>query len=550
MTHKGIINLLFIIFAIAFFLGCDKKRADENGGHAAETAVTAQDGTEKPEDGDMLVFASIGEPLNLIPAISSDSASHEIAGFVYNGLITLDKDMNIIGDLAKSWEVSKDNLTIIFHLRDDVVWHDGAPFTAEDVLFTYRFMIDNTTPTAYDKDFRMVSSVEAPDTYTVKISYTEPYSPALPGWGIWIMPKHLLEGTPATKSSLQRSPIGTGPYIFKEWNNGFITLTANPKFYKGKPHIDKVMFRYFTDQSAAFMELLNGGVDVNPLTPAQYAKQTANDRFRSQYKTYSHLASAYTYIGYNLRRQPFDDKRVRQALSYATPVDNIIDSVMQTYAIPAVGPYKPGTIWHNNDLAAYPLDLTKARELLKQAGYRKNDKGILMKDGKPLEVELLTNTNTTRQQIAEIIQNGWKELGITVTIRVLEWGTFLNEHVHKGDFDAVILGWTIVTDPDISSIFHSEECKLGATLNFICYKNPDADAIFDKAIRTFNMEERRGYYDRIQEILAEDQPYTFLYVPYELYAVSSRIRGVKPAPAGILYNIEEWYVPKELQKYK
>jgi peptide/nickel transport system substrate-binding protein len=298
------------------------------------------------------------------------------------------------------------------------------------------------------------------------------------------------------------------------------------------------------------MELLNGGVDINLLTPAQYAKQTDTERFRSQYETYAYLASAYTYIGYNLRRKPFDDKRVRQALSYATPVNNIIDSVMHGHGIPAVGPYKPGTVWHNDNIAPYYADLTKAEELFTQAGFRKNDKGVLMKDGRPFRVELLTNTNVVRQQIAEIIQNSWKELGITVTIRVLEWGTFLNEHVNKGDFDALILAWNIVADPDMYSIFHSETCKAGTTLNFICFKNPEVDTLLDKAVKTFDTEERRKYYDRFQEILSEEQPYSFLYVPYELYAVSSRVRGIEPAPAGIFHNIEEWYVPKELQKYR
>jgi peptide/nickel transport system substrate-binding protein len=392
--------------------------------------------------------------------------------------------------------------------------------------------------------------VEAPDNYTVKITYNEPYSPALPGWGISIMPKHLLEGVPPTKSHLQRNPVGTGPYIFKEWATGSITLTANPKYFKGRPNIDRIMFRYFTDQSPAFMELLNGGVDVNPLTPSQYAKQTDTDRFRSQYATYSYLASAYTYIAYNLRKKPFDDKLVRQALSYATPTDSIIESVLHGYGVPATGPYKPGTVWNNENVSRYHYDLAKAEELLKKAGFTKNNKGILTKDGKPFNIELLTNTNTTRSQIAEIIQNSWKELGITVTIRVLEWGTFLNEHVHKGNFDAIILGWTIVIDPDTSSIFHSEACKAGTTLNYNCFRNPEADILLDKAIRTFDERERLEYYNRFQEILVEEQPYTFLYVPYELYAVSSRVRGIKPAPAGILYNIEEWYVPKELQKYK
>jgi peptide/nickel transport system substrate-binding protein len=267
-------KLLALCACLLLFAACKKGGADL--GAAADAGQS---------NGDMLIIGSIGEPLNLIPAIAHDSASHDAAELIYNGLIKSDKNMGIIGDLAESWEISPDNKSITFKLRQDVRWHDGAPFTAEDVVFTYNFMLDKNTPTAYDSDFLKIASIEALDEYTVVVGYNEPFAGALTSWGIWIMPKHLLEGVPATKSPLQRSPVGTGPYIFENWQaNQSLTLTANHDYFEGRPHIEKVMFRYLQDQGAAFMELLNGTIDEMDLTAAQYTRQTDMERFRTQYK--------------------------------------------------------------------------------------------------------------------------------------------------------------------------------------------------------------------------------------------------------------------------
>ncbi|MDR2884093.1 MAG: peptide-binding protein [Deferribacteraceae bacterium] len=501
--------------------------------------------------GDMLVQAAIGEPLNLIPAIAHDSASHDVASLVYNGLVTADKDLNLKGDLAESWQVSDDGLTIVFNLRKDVKWHDGTPFTARDVLFTYKFMIDEDTPTSYAGDFLAVSSVVALDEYTVEVKYPRPHAPSLVSWSMWIMPAHLLEGVSPTKSSLQRNPIGTGPYIFESWEpNQRLTLKANPDYYEGRPHTERIVFRFLQDQSAAFLELLKGGVDLMDLTPAQYAKQTDTDRFKSQYNTYNYLSSTYAYIGYNLTRKPFDDVRVRKALSYATPRQQIIDSVLYGMGTPATGPYKPGTAWHNPNVATYNYDIEKAKALLAEAGWALNDKGVLTKDKKPFKIELLTNQSTTRVQIAEIVQASWKELGIEVTIRVTEWGAFIKEHVEKRNFDATILAWNIVLDPDPIDVWHSKSCTDKNVLNFICYRNAEADKLMEDALLSFDPAVRKAYYDRFQEILAEEQPYTFLYVPQELVAISSRFKAVEPAAAGLTHNIIDWYVPEDEQKYK
>jgi peptide/nickel transport system substrate-binding protein len=256
------------------------------------------------------------------------------------------------------------------------------------------------------------------------------------------------------------------------------------------------------------------------------------------------------YIGYNLTRKPFDDLRVRQALSYATPRQQIIDSVLYGMGTPATGPYKPGTAWHNPNVPVYDYDIAKSAALLAEAGWTMNDKGVLSKDGKTLKIQLLTNQNTTRIQIAEIIQASWKAIGVDVTIRVAEWGAFIKEHIEKRNFDATLLAWNIVLDPDPIDVWHSKSCAENKTLNFVCFKNAEVDKLLEAGIETFDPAERKRYYDRFQEILAEQQPYTFLYVPQELVALSNRFKNVEPAPAGLTHNIIDWYVPVEEQRYK
>lgn len=501
--------------------------------------------------GDALSSGDIAEAINLIPAISSDSASHAVAAYIYNGLVKYDKDLNLVGDLAKSWDISPDNKTITFHLRDDVKWQDGKPFTAKDVKFTYEFMIADDTPTSYDGDFRKVKNFEILDDYTVRITYDEPYSPALNGWGIWIMPEHLLKGVQVSKSPLQRKPVGTGPYMLEEWNSGkSITLKVNPNYFLGRPHLDKVIIRVIPDQATQFMELLNGSIDIMSLTPLQAAKQTQNARYSDSYETYSHLSDSYNYVGYNLKREPFNDKRVRQALSYATPQEEIIEGILFGKGMPATGPYKPGSYWYNDKVKKYSYDLEKAKTLLAEAGYKDIDgDGILEKDGKKLRFELITNQgNSPRSQTAEILQRSWKQVGAQVEIRILEWATFINEYINKGNFDAIVMGWNIIQDPDIYDVWASEKCG-GSGLNFICFQNAEVDRLLAEGQKSYDPAVRKKSYDKIQEIIAEEQPYTFLYVPYANTALSKRFKNVKPELAGIDYNFIDWYVPTAEQKY-
>jgi peptide/nickel transport system substrate-binding protein len=535
------IALIFFTLAHVIFWGCNRPDQGNTVRHSSDTG---------PAYGDIIVEGSIGDASNLIPILSSDNTSHEIASMVFNGLVKYDKNLNIVGDLAESWGLSKDGLVITFHLRKGVKWHDGHPFTAEDVLFTYRVTIDPKTPTAYAGDFLKVKKAEVLDSHTFKVTYDQPFAPALMSWGSAVLPKHLLEGKDITTSPLARHPIGTGPYRFKEWIPGQkIVLVSNPDYFEGRPYIDGYVMRIIPDMATMFLELRANGIDRMGLTPLQYMRQTENNLFRSNFNKYRYLSFSYTYLGYNLQNPLFTDKRVRQAIAYGINRDEMIQGVLLGLGKPATGPYKPGTWVYNPDVKMYPYNPQKAKELLAQAGWRDTDgDGILDKNGQPFVFEIITNQgNEVRSKCAEIIQRRLGEIGIKVKIRVLEWAAFVNDFINKRRFDATILGWTIPLDPDIYDVWHSS--KMGPQeLNFVSYKNAEVDDLIEKGRSTFDQKKRKKYYDRIQELLAEEQPYTFLYVPDALPIIHARFKGIEPAPLGIGYNFIKWYVPKEEQK--
>lgn len=506
----------------------------------------------EPAYGDTIVDSSIGDASNFLPPLASDSASFNIIGLVYNGIVKYDKDLKIVGDLAESWDISPDGLEIIFHLRKGVKWHDGVEFTADDIMFGYQKIIDPNTPTAYASSFEEVKKAEALDRYTFKITYKEPFAPGLASWGsLVVLPRHLLEGKDITKSPLTRSPVGTGPYRFVEWKTGEkIVLEHNPDYFEGRPYIDRYICRIIPDQATMFLELKAEGIDEMGLTPLQYRRQTNSPDFLKKYNKYRYLSFGYTYLGYNLLETKFQDRRVRRAISSAINKQEIIDGVLLGLGRVATGPYKPDTIWHNPRVKRYPYDPQMAKALLKEAGWMDTDgDGILDKNGKPFSFTIITNQgNKQRAMSAEIIQRNLKEVGIEVKIHIIEWAAFINEFIDKRNFEAVILGWSLDPDPDQYDIWHSSKTKF-KEFNFVSYKNPEVDELLNKARHTFDPEERRKYYFRFQEILAEEQPYTFLYVAESLPVIHSRFKGIKPAPAGIGYNFIKWYVPKHLQKY-
>ncbi|MBN1794126.1 MAG: peptide-binding protein [Candidatus Omnitrophica bacterium] len=506
---------------------------------------------EAPSYGDAIVVGSIGDARRLIPILASDSASGDITGLLFNGLIKYDKDLKLTGDLAESWEVTDGGLEIVFHLRHDVRWHDGAPFTAADVQFTYQKLLDPTVITPYSGDFKMVESLEVLDDYTVRVTYKEPFAPGLSSWGMGIIPKHLLENKDINTTDFGRNPVGTGPFRFRRWKTGErIELSANPDYFEGEPYISSYIYRIM-DQSAMFLELQTEGIDMMGLSPLQYKRQTDTRFFQTHYQKYKYPSFGYTYMAFNLADPRFQDRRVREAINYAIDKEEIIQGVLLGYGRVCTGPFPPESWAYNKDIKPVPFDPKRARDILAEAGWRDSDNdGVLDKDGQPFVFTIITNQgNDQRKMACEIIQRRLGEVGIKVKIRIIEWSVFISEFVNKRRFEALVLGWGLSREPDPYDIWHSSKTKEGE-FNFIGYNNPEADRLMEDGRRIFDQDERSLIYRRIHEILYQDVPYVFLYVPDALPIVHARFHGIEVAPAGIGHNFIKWYVPENQQKYR
>ncbi len=491
-----------------------------------------------------LTGASSADAKRLLPLFASDSASADISGRIFNGLTKYDKNLNIIGDLAESWIISKDGKEIIFNLRKGIKWHDGMEFTADDVLFTYRVVTDPKNPTPYSSNYGPVKEVKTLGRYTIKVTYEKPFAPALESWGMGILPKHLLEGKELFNSPFNRNPIGTGPFKLKEWVTGQrIILDRNEGYFEGKPFFEKFISRIIPDPSTMFLELRFGGIDFMGLAPAQFKYYGQKPDFKKYFNVYRYPSFGYTYIGYNLKNPLFSDKRVRQAIAHAINKKEIIEGVMLGYGTPCTGPFPPSSWAFNHEVKDFEYSPEKAKKILSELGWKENDKGILTKDGKIFSFILLLNQgNEARLKTAQIIKEQLKKIGIELNIRVLEWQNFL-ELITKRQFQAVLLGWSLSRDPDLFDIFHSSKTRPGE-FNFVSYSNHEVDNLIEKAREMLNREERKKLYWKVHELIAEDQPYTFLYVPDTIIAVNKRIKGIEPAPAGIWHNYIHWYVPK------
>ncbi|MFA6384600.1 MAG: ABC transporter substrate-binding protein, partial [Candidatus Omnitrophota bacterium] len=345
------------------------------------------------EYGDAIVDASIADARTLIPILASDTASSSICNLLYNGLVKFDKDLNVAGDLAQSWDILENGTVIVFHLRTDARWHDGAPFTAADVEFTYKKLIDPYVRTPYSGDFERVRSLEVLDDHTVRVTYKEPFAPALSSWGMSILPKHVLEKEDLNTTVFRMNPVGLGSYRLKSWKSQEkIELVSNHDYFEKRPYIDRSITRVIPDESTIFLELQTQGVDSASLTPLQYTRQTDSPFFKKNYRKYKLPSFSYVYMGYNLADPRFADRRVRQALNYAVDKIEIINIVLLGLGKVSTGPFVSESWAYNDAVAAYPYDPQKAKALLREAGWTdSNHDGWLDKDGRVFEFTVATN---------------------------------------------------------------------------------------------------------------------------------------------------------------
>jgi len=548
MDCRSLPTQLIIVCSLLVLSACSNEQVENT-----QTTATHVQTVYTPAHGGRLINASIGDATNLIPMIASDASSHEVAGQLYLSLLKYDKDLNLVGQLAESWQISADKLSIIFKLKPNLVWSDGQALTSDDLAFTLKLIQDKNTQSPYKSDYMKVVSAKAIDKHTFEVRYKEIFSPALATWAsLAILPKHVFEDVNIMDTDLSRHPKASiGPYFLKDWQTQqSITMTANPNYFDGDVWIDERITRIIPDPATQFLELSAGKIDMANLTPTQYTRLFDNNqRLKHEYNRYKYLGFSYTYLGFNLTRKPFDDIRVRQALAYAIDRQELVDGVLMGLGEALATPYKPGTRWVNPNIQPRPFDLQRAKTLLADAGWTQQDgQAFVSKNGKPLSFTILTNNgNKKRADTATIIQQRLKSIGIQVNIRLVEWSAFIENFINKRDFDAVILGWSLSPDPDQFNIWHSSQTG-ERQFNFLSYTNAKVDNALEQARLTFDLNKQKQWYDIMQQEIHNDVPVVFLYAGYSLPAIHKRIQGIEVAPAGIGHNSEFWYIPKTLQK--
>jgi ABC-type transport system substrate-binding protein len=417
------------------------------------------------------------------------------------------------------------NPVIVFYLRPGVKFHDGHVFDAHDVRFTYEAIMNPKNLSPRVSYYEPVKSVEVVDPLTLRIVYKRLYSLALGTWGMEILPEHLLNDEALKKealasgkdpktfsmrhSSFNRHPIGCGPFVFREWRSDqYITLDRFDNYWEGPPNYKHYIYRVIPDLLTQEMEFYAGTVDSYNVQPHQVDRLGKDSRYQS----FSGPSFGYTYIAYNMRREPFNDRRVRTALSMAIDVDKIIKYVIYNQGERITGPFVKQTDYYNQAIKPIPYDPQGALRLLEEAGWRRNKEGWLEKDGKRFQFTLITNSgNDLRKAILTIAQDGWKQIGIDVRTDLLEWAVFVQERVDKADFDALVLGWIMGIEPDLYEIFHSNNAN-PYQLNFVAFKNKEADELIMEIRQEYNHDKQVEYSHRLHEIIAYEQPYTFLYV--------------------------------------
>jgi peptide/nickel transport system substrate-binding protein len=591
-------------------------------------------------------IGTLGEPSTLNPIQQADSASSQIGGLIFNGLIKYNQDLEIVGDLATGWELSQEttfqfateeeaktatipasqlntafnckgeisnaeqkgkNLVITlrqpglevsekiagffekndlhplpfpalepggkerpfkaepiirFTLRDGVRWHDGAPFTSADVAFTCRAIMDEKVASPRRSDFDLVESVGTPDPKSVVVRYKKPFSPALLSWMGAILPEHLLGKIDPSKwpEAYNRAPVGTGPFKFDSWKtNEFIRLKKNPDYFLGSPWLDSIVFRVLPDPLTLQLAFQTKQVDfwnVSPWAVKNLEKDPRLDLFSAP-------GNMYNYIGWNLRRPMFQDLRVRQALAQAVNVAQMIKHIIYGRGVQSTGIFTPQVWFFDPSVKPLPYDPAAARKLLDEAGWKVGPDGIRVKEGKRFSFTLLANNgNEVRRDIATLVQDDLKQVGIEVKVEIYEWAVLLKRFVNKGEFDAIVMGWGLGYDFDQYGIWHSSQTH-PEELNFIGYNNPEVDHLLTDLRQEYARPEIIRLAGKLQQAIYADQPYLFLFVPEGtsvMWKGSYRIRRPGPLPgewidapvtmtkAGWSYDMEWFYRPEYAPK--
>jgi len=514
-------------------------------GHAAFRTTTVL----LPDYGGTYREGVAGNPRYINPLLSSfNDVDRDLAALVFRGLTVADERGEIQPDLAERWEISADNLSYTFFLRQDVRWHDGVSFTADDVVLTMNLLSSPDLPRQSElAELWSTVQVERIDAYTVRFTLAEPFAPFLHYTTIGLLPAHLLKNVPARHLADQPfnlQPVGTGPFQVVEVTAHRAILADNQDMSEGRPYLDRVEFIFYSDYASLLAAYRRGEIHGISRVAPEYLDEVAAD---ANLDLFLSPLDSYTVVFLNLERPIFQEKEVRQALLLATDRQRIIDQLLDGQGAPANGPVMPLSWAYEADVPQYTYDPAAAIALLEKAGWKDEDgDGVREKGELRLEFALLTNDDETRIQMINELARQWAEVGIKAMPQAAGVAGVVRDFLMPRAYEAVLYEWQqLPTDPDPYPQWHSTQ-RVSMGQNFAYYSSEQADLLMEEARRTTSEERRAALYRQIQRILAEDVPALPLYHPVYAYAIDKQVHNVRVGPLhdfpDRLRTIREWYI--------
>jgi len=456
--------------------------------------------------------------------------------------------------LAESWELSEDDTSLTFRLREGVVWHDGEPVDAEDVAFTYRTVTDPQAgfPNAsfWDQYDTGPEGVEIVDERTIRFKLSPHAEPLDPWRTVAILPEHLLGATPVSELRAHpfgsRCPVGNGPFVFREHRDSDRwTFDANPAFpaaLGGRPFLDTYIYRIHPDANTLQLELLTGGIDVYIAAQPHQAQAILDapdlDLIRFPFRNV-------TFVAWNSRRPLLNDARVRRALTLALDREQIVAALLDGYGTVAHSTV-PRYHWaHDEETDALPFDPARARDLLAAAGFvdRDGDGVRENSEGVALSLSLQTNQGNERlERLAVVVQSQLEEVGVDLSVEVREWASMIEAVTDpaRRDFDGVTLSWVTEFRLDDTDLFHSSRTE--GAYAFSGTSNPEIDRLLESLQVATDRQMALPLWSAYQSALVAEQPFTFFYAPERLAGVNRRLKNVVMDPRGEWLNARAWWV--------
>jgi peptide/nickel transport system substrate-binding protein len=531
-----------IAFVLLLCIACGGR--DESRAPAKQASALPDD--ETPVDGGTLLRRLDIDVVTLNPTVSTTRNDRLVTQYIFTPVIHLDRDMQPIPGLADSWEVSDDGLTYRFVLNPKATFSDGKPVRAADFIFTLRKIADPASEAvqiASVFEQMDVTRTRAVDDHTVEVVFKQPLATQLTRFNdVLVLPEHVYSGGNFRKDYNDMA-VGSGPYTLVKREVGKEIILQRRKDYWGKkPHIERVVWKVINDHAVAFNAVKRGEIDETAVTSDTWQRERNDPDLTKLLDFQRAYTLNYNYINWNHRHPVLGDKRVRRALSMCVPIDTVIKDLYHGTARAMSGPFTPDEFAYNPTVPVMRHDVNAARQLLAEAGWKDtNSDGILEKGKQPLAFEMLIMTGSaTARSLAQMLQAEMKKAGVQMNIAMMD-GAAAIQRIAAGSHEAAYLSWDLDPDPDPYAIFHSSQTPPRGQ-NFGFYANPEADKVMEQARRELDIDERKELFWRLHEILAEDQPYTWIVQVSDKRAFNKRVRGAISS-RGMGYFL--WY-PGEL----